>query len=125
MIWVKFPVSNVPKGSVLANASVVIWTTTPWTIPGNRAVSFSSKVRYGLYEVTAAPEGNWAKVGGKYILGDQLAADGMKSAKVEAFEKRADVSAAELPGLVARHPLATLRYAFDRPLLHAHHVPHA
>src|SRR6185312_3015704 len=46
MVWVKFPVSNVPKGSVLANASVVIWTTTPWTIPGNRAVSFSSKVSY-------------------------------------------------------------------------------
>ena len=32
-------------------ASVVIWTTTPWTIPGNRAISFSSKIAYGLYEV--------------------------------------------------------------------------
>ena len=46
-------------------ASVVIWTTTPWTIPGNRAISFSSKIDYGLYEVTAAPEGNWAKPGDK------------------------------------------------------------
>ena len=34
----------------------VIWTTTPWTIPGNRAISFSSKIAYGLYEVTAAPK---------------------------------------------------------------------
>ena len=48
-----------------SNASVVIWTTTPWTIPGNRAISFSSKIAYGLYEVTAAPEGNWAKAGDK------------------------------------------------------------
>ena len=33
-------------------ASVVIWTTTPWTLPGNRAIAFSSKIAYGLYEVT-------------------------------------------------------------------------
>ena len=64
----------------------MIWTTTPWTIPGNRAISFSSKIEYGLYEVTAAPEGNWAKVGDKIILADKLAADVMKAAKVEAYE---------------------------------------
>src|SRR4029079_14965889 len=103
-------------------ASVVIWTTTPWTIPGNRAISFSSKIDYGLYEVTAAPEGNWAKVGDKYVLADKLAADVMKAAKVEAFERRADVSAAELAALGARHPLATLGYAFDVPLLDGDHV---
>src|SRR5690606_26048116 len=35
----------------LSDSSVVIWTTTPWTIPGNRAVAFSPRVEYGLYEV--------------------------------------------------------------------------
>ncbi len=52
MIWVKFPVTS--NDAALADAAVVIWTTTPWTIPGNRAISFSSKIGYGLYEVTAA-----------------------------------------------------------------------
>ncbi len=42
-VWVKFPV----QGGELAGVSVVIWTTTPWTIPGNRAISFSSKIAYG------------------------------------------------------------------------------
>ena len=42
---------------------IVIWTTTPWTIPGNRAISFSPKIEYGLYEVTDAPADNWAKEG--------------------------------------------------------------
>ena len=64
---------------------MVIWTTTPWTIPGNRAISFSSRIDYGLYEVTAAPEGNWAQAGDKLILADKLAADVMKAAKVEGF----------------------------------------
>src|SRR5690606_20582520 len=48
-VWVKFPVIDGPKE--LGGASVVIWTTTPWTIPGNRAVSFSSRISYGLYEI--------------------------------------------------------------------------
>src|SRR5690606_16784263 len=40
--------------SDLSGASVVIWTTTPWTIPGNRAVSYSPRVAYGLYRVAEA-----------------------------------------------------------------------
>src|SRR6266511_3268440 len=79
-VWVKFPVKWAPSTRMMSppddpkaflgdlnKASVVIWTTTPWTIPGNRAVSFSPKIRYGLYEVTAAPEGNWTRVGDKLI----------------------------------------------------------
>ncbi|MFH7234267.1 hypothetical protein, partial [Klebsiella pneumoniae] len=62
MVWVKFPVTS-PAHGALANASVVIWTTTPWTLPGNRAISFSPKIAYGLYKVTDAPEAKWAKTG--------------------------------------------------------------
>ena len=42
-VWVKFPVAEGP--AELKGASVVIWTTTPWTIPGNRAISFSVQDR--------------------------------------------------------------------------------
>ncbi len=61
-VWVKFPVEGVQlddqrseptsmqrSADLLDARSVVIWTTTPWTIPGNRAISFSSKIKYGLY----------------------------------------------------------------------------
>ncbi|WP_041320491.1 isoleucine--tRNA ligase [Hyphomicrobium denitrificans] len=140
MIWVKFPVKPLPVNEEpaekdippelhpeltpenLVGASVVIWTTTPWTIPGNRAISFSSRIAYGLYEVTAAPEGNWAKKGDRYILADKLAADVMKAAKVEAFEKRWSVNAFELRHLVCKHPLRDLGYTFDVPLLDGDHV---
>src|SRR5947199_631420 len=53
--------------------SIVIWTTTPWTLPGNRAISFSSKIVYGLYRVTDSPLDNWAKTGDLLILADALA----------------------------------------------------
>jgi isoleucyl-tRNA synthetase len=119
-VWVAFPLKD-GKGD-FKDASVVIWTTTPWTLPANRAVSFSSKITYGLYRITQAPEGNWAKVGGSYILADKLAGDVFKAAKVDAFERVCDARPGEL-GLCA-HPLAAFDagYSFHVPLLDGDHV---
>ena len=123
-IWVKFPV--VESSKALKGTTVVIWTTTPWTIPGNRAISFSSKIAYAVYEVTKAPDGNWAKVGDFYVLADKLAADVMKAAKVEAYEKRQVVGGAELSRAFCAHPLRGAipggGYDFDVPLLDGDHV---
>src|SRR5581483_9486901 len=105
----------------LKGASVVIWTTTPWTLPGNRAISFSPKITYGLYEVTEAPEDNWAKAGDRFVLADKLADEVMKSAKVVGFKKTASVSAAELEGARCAHPLSGKGYDFDVPLLAGDH----
>ena len=126
-IFVKFPVTHA-EGEVedhvadLLDASVVIWTTTPWTIPGNRAVSFSAKIGYGLYEVTAAPDGNWAAKGDRVVLADRLAGEVMKAAKVEAFERVRDVPATVLASMVLAHPLGQLGYGFRVPMLDGDHV---
>jgi isoleucyl-tRNA synthetase len=117
-IWVKFPVAEGP--AELKDAHVVIWTTTPWTIPGNRAVAYSSQIKYGLYEVTTAPEGNWAKSGDKLILADKLAGVVMQAAKVEAYERRGDIDPAKIAAL--GHPLRGMGYAFKVPLLDGDHV---
>lgn len=120
-VWVAFPIPRGAKAD-LADARVVIWTTTPWTLPGNRAISFSSKIAYGLYRVTQAPDNNWAFPGAKFILADRLAGDVFKAAKVEGFERLRDVPADELKDLICAHPLAHLNYAFDVPLFDGDHV---
>jgi isoleucyl-tRNA synthetase len=121
-VWVKFPVRSGPHD--LVGAAVVIWTTTPWTLPGNRAISFSSKVDYGLYEVVDAPMENWAKVGDRLVLADALAIDVFRQARVTAYRKLRDVPAEELAGLVCDHPLKTMdaHYGFAVPLLDGAHV---
>src|SRR6201747_1805004 len=91
-VWVKFPVKQAEGGQkewmeLLLSSSVVIWTTTPWTLPGNRAISFSPKIQYGLYRVTEAAHDNWAKPGSLYILADRLASDVFKTARVQNFER--------------------------------------
>jgi isoleucyl-tRNA synthetase len=134
-VWVAFPVAPITIGghfggdtdrkeflALQRKASVVIWTTTPWTIPANRAISYSSKISYGLYRVTAAPDGNWAKCGATYILADKLAADVFKAAKVEAFERLGKVRPRSV--ISCTHPLAGKfpGYGFQVPLLDGDHV---
>ena len=136
MVWVKFPVAQVlldaatPADDIAAavmavqSASVVIWTTTPWTLPGNRAISFSSKISYGLYRVTEAPADNWAKVDDLLILADSLAEAVFKQAKVTAYERMAPVPSDVLAAMECRHPLRGLSggYEFRVPLLDGDHV---
>ncbi|MBB3770693.1 isoleucyl-tRNA synthetase [Angulomicrobium tetraedrale] len=124
-IFVKFPVTGyresaataggLPKGLKPASeaddihlfpsyegASIVIWTTTPWTIPGNRAIAFSKDVTYAVYEVTEAPADNWAKVGEHFIVADKLADEVFKAARVTGYERHKEVDPTHL---VCAHPL--------------------
>ncbi|MEM7746897.1 MAG: isoleucine--tRNA ligase [Pseudomonadota bacterium] len=122
-IFAKFPVTEGPDE--LAGTSIVIWTTTPWTMPGNRAICYSDKLDYGLYEVTEAPDGNWAAPGDKIVLAGALVDSVMKSAKVEAYERRADVTGEMLAAVTCAHPLRAADlggYQFDVPLLSGDHV---
>ncbi|MBY9068431.1 isoleucine--tRNA ligase [Hyphomonas sp. WL0036] len=142
VIWVKFPVdfpaayTRGPGGPDVvaelvekyANASVVIWTTTPWTIPANQAVSFNPEVSYGLYEVTdVATEEElgfapYVKAGDKLIFADKLAEDALLAAKAKAWSRVDDINPADLPAI--RHPLSGFDKFFRHsiPLLAGSHV---
>src|ERR1700761_5665321 len=114
-IFAAFPVEG-------ADASVVIWTTTPWTIPGNRAIAFSRRIPYGRYRVTDAPADNWAKVGATYILAQSLAQSVFDAAKVSAFEFLGEVKGDVLASMSCAHPLHAHGYGFVVPLLDGDHV---
>lgn len=149
-IWVKFPIVGLhgsealvdeltggdasksgavaqELGSDFANANVVIWTTTPWTIPQNRAVCFGPKINYGLYVVTDAAEDNWAKTGEKYLMADALAEGIFAQARVEGYERLRDVTPSILEALTLKHPLRGVpggegEWDYDVPMLPGDHV---
>jgi isoleucyl-tRNA synthetase len=110
-----------PGHDGLDGAAIVIWTTTPWTIPGNRAISFNNRIAYGLYEVTAAEREFGPQAGARYIIADKLAEAVAGQAKIT-LERRFDVTATMLAGLACAHPLAGHGYDFDVPLLDGDHV---
>jgi len=115
-IYVKFPV--VSGSAELIGASVVIWTTTPWTIPANRAISYSSAMDYAVYEVAEASEGSLAKVGEKILLAEVLAEQVAGHAKI----KLNRVAAVDASKITCAHPLRGHGYEFDVPLLAGEHV---
>ncbi|WP_037087675.1 isoleucine--tRNA ligase [Neorhizobium vignae] len=127
-IWVKFPVMMVEAEresgkSDLLGSSVVIWTTTPWTIPGNRAISYSPKISYGLYEVTEAANDFGPRPGEKLIFADKLAEESFVKAKLQ-YKRLRDLSADEMAAIVCAHPFKGLGggYDFAVPLLAGDHV---
>jgi isoleucyl-tRNA synthetase len=144
-VWVKFPIAgmvgvydfdslkakSVPTADVepfapdsqFRGAAVVIWTTTPWTMPGNRAVNYSPRVAYGLYEVTAAENDFGPRPGEKLIFADALAEDSAAKAKVT-FNRLRTVTADELAAITLSHPLKGLGggYEYVVPMLAGDHV---
>src|ERR1700750_982827 len=119
-VWVKFPLAD--SAGDLAGAGVVICAPAPWTLPGNRAISYSERIDYGLYEVTEAPADNWTKPGDKLLLADKLAEGVFAQARVTGFKKLRTVPAHALANLTAAHPLRGHGYDFVVPLLAGEHV---
>ncbi len=111
-----------PNNDAFKKSSILIWTTTPWTVPANRAISYSTKIAYAVYEITSAPKGNWAATGSNYVLAEALAESVFKAAKVYAYQKVCDVPSDYLQHVTAAHPLAAFGYGFKVPLFDGDHV---
>ncbi len=120
-IFVRFPIVTTGHPS-LAGASVVIWTTTPWTIPGNRAVCFNPELTYVLAEVTAVGEDSLAQVGEKILVAQALLADVCAKAAITGHRVVETLPGTALEGSIAAHPLRGHGYEFDVPLLPGDHV---
>ncbi|MCS6779430.1 MAG: isoleucine--tRNA ligase [Geminicoccaceae bacterium] len=119
-IWVRFPVVRSPLAE-LAGSSVVIWTTTPWTIPGNRAVAYGPAIAYRLVEVGEVGEGSLARSGERLLIAAERLAETADQARIATFATLAELDGEALAGTICRHPLAGLAggYGFEVPLLPA------
>ncbi|MDP9195842.1 MAG: isoleucine--tRNA ligase, partial [Pseudomonadota bacterium] len=117
-LWVKFPIIKA-KDKALKNASIVIWTTTPWTLPANRAVAYGKGIDYVLVAVTDAEEGSLAKVGDQLVLAKNLVEATAKTAKctLQTLDWFMSADTDKLEGVICAHPLRGQGYDFDVPVL--------
>ena len=119
-IIVRFPILRAGDAR-LAGASALIWTTTPWTIPGNRAIAYSPDLNYVLVRVSEVGEGSLAEVGERLLMAEDLVGSVMQQAKITGFEAE-QLGAGALEGAVAAHPWRGKGYEFEVPLLPGTHV---
>ncbi|TAL00548.1 MAG: isoleucine--tRNA ligase [Rhodospirillaceae bacterium] len=111
-VWVRFPVEKTDVAA-LRGQSVVIWTTTPWTLPGNRAVAFGNDIDYAVVEVAAIDDKSRARVGERFAVAEALREGVLRSAGITEHAVVERVKGAAFAGTVCRHPWRGKGYDFD------------
>ena len=97
---------STPEGHVgEGDVSMVIWTTTPWTIPANRAVTLAEGLEYTLVQIEADGEQSAERV----ILADDLVTDCMERWNIAHYHKLGFCKGKDLEGLQLQHPLFDLQ----------------
>jgi isoleucyl-tRNA synthetase len=117
-VWVRFPIERAARAT-LRDAAALIWTTTPWTLPGNRAIAFNPGLDYLVIAVEAAAGKSRARVGERLLLAAPLVAEVAARAAITAYAVLDRFPGAALAGTIARHPLRGEGYDFPVPLLPA------
>lgn len=126
-IYVAFKVKQSPQTNLKADlkeARFVIWTTTPWTIPGNRAIAYGEELEYTLVKVASVTSGtHLVRPGDQFVVAQDLVDAfkkglGIETCQLVSLGKGADV----FPGVICEHPLVARGYDVDVPLLPGEHV---
>ena len=120
-VYVRFPVVTAPDPR-LEGAAVAIWTTTTWTLPGNRAIAYGPEIGYALLHVDGVAEGSLAQVGERLLIAMPLLPEVLKAAGIATHHLEHVFKGADLAGTVAAHPLRGHGYEHDVRLLSADYV---
>jgi isoleucyl-tRNA synthetase len=127
-VFVRFPIVR-SRHKQLEGAAIVIWTTTPWTLPGNRAIAAGAEIEYDLLVVKSVHDGSLVKPGDRLLIAKPLMSEFVQAVGIgEAeFDWSVRVKGADLVGTVAAHPLrgaagAEGYYDFDVPILNGDFV---
>lgn len=93
-IYVKFPVNNSKGKFDIENTYIVIWTTTPWTLPGNLAITIGEDFDYSIVDVGKE----------KYIIATELVKKVMEIAEIKEYKEIQKFKGKELEGITCKHP---------------------
>ena len=118
-IYVKFPIQE-PRE--LREACVVIWTTTPWTIPGNRAIAYNRRRQYGVYRVDGVQTEGFCRIGERLVVESSRMEAVAEEAGITAWSRLESLSETTLEALSCRHPLYGQGYEFSVGLYSADFV---
>lgn len=110
-VWVKFPVVKATNEK-LNGSKIIIWTTTPWTMPMNRAMAAGEAIKYGVFR-----HGDE-----KLVVALSLADQVREAAKIESWTLEAELMGSDIIGTVCAHPLRGQGFEFDVPVLGADYV---
>jgi len=110
-IYVKFLIKN-STDKDLIESNIVIWTTTPWTIPGNRALAYGKELDYSLIVVEELEENSLVKKNDKLIFASELLESVTKEIGIKKFSTKKKFKGDNLSSCECEHPFKQLGYDF-------------
>ena len=120
-VFVRFPVVT-SQAADLDGASVVIWTTTPWTMPGNRAIACGEEFDYALVSIDSVAAGSLARPGEKILVALALLPQIAEATGVATHHVLRLIQGRDLVGTICAHPLRGRGYDHDVPVYSADYV---
>ena len=120
-IYAKFLVKEA-KLDVIKDANIIIWTPTPWTMPGNRAVAFSTEFNYSLIKIKVTDEQSLAQVDNKIIIAKDLIEEVTKNCKILEWEELLEIKGKDFKDVILHHPLSESGYRHEVKMLPADFV---
>ena len=106
------------KVQELKDSEIAIWTTTPWTIPANKALAFNESLDYSLIKISDNGDFKDRKI----VVAESLLKSVLTECNIEKYETLKRFKGAELKGTICKHPFFNLGYDHDIPLLDARFV---
>ena len=116
-IYASFPIKK-SNLSDLEGAEAIIWTTTPWTIPANRALAFNQNLDYCIIKIEDSGDFKNKKI----LLCKNLLESVIKDCKITNYKLINSFKGKELKGTICNHPFLTLGYDYEIPMLEARFV---
>ncbi|WP_075482874.1 isoleucine--tRNA ligase [Candidatus Pelagibacter communis] len=116
-IYTSFPIKKTSNKS-LEGCEIIIWTTTPWTIPANKALAYNKDISYQIIKI----EDDGSFKNKKIVIAHDLLETVLKECEIKKFEKLDKLSGKEFKNIICSHPLEKEGYTHDIPMLEANFV---
>jgi len=117
-VYVGFKVKT-SKINLLKDTEIIIWTTTPWTIPANKALAYNKNLDYSIVEINSISENFDSK---KIVIATQLLDQASKECELANYKLIEKIKGKDFEGTICSHPFENLGYQYDVPMLEANFV---
>ena len=116
-IYVSFPVKS-SKIDEINNCDIVIWTTTPWTIPANKALAYNESLDYLVIKILDEGEYNNRRI----VVAEALLESIIKDCKIQNFKNLKKFKGKDFKGTICKHPFFNIGYDLEIPMLEGRFV---
>ena len=116
-IYVGFKVKETDK-DFLKDTSIIIWTTTPWTIPANKALAFNSNIDYSILEIGNLQNFKEKKI----VVATNLVKEIINDCEIKSYKELRKFKGSEFQNTICSHPFLKMKFDYDVPMLDAQFV---